>query len=183
MIKDQCNNCMKQMSMTCTHQIIFNGSPCQDYVRRFDLAKHKDKNIQQVEEAQSVATNSVTQTATSTSEESIFKSLFSFKGRIRRTRFWLTNICIVLLMVPYSLAGEDSSNEISDGLALYILLTIIPYAWIIFANIAKRLHDLGKSGWFLLLSYIPIFGWLFDLYVAFAKGQECDNEYGPNPYI
>ena len=161
MIKDQCNNCMKQMSMTCTHQIIFNGSPCQDYAKKFDLVKHKDKNIQQVEEAQSVATNYVTQTPTSTSEDSFFKSLFSFKGRIRRTKYCLTNICMGLLMVPYSLTGEDSSNEISDGLAIYILLTIIPYAWIIFANMAKRLHDLGKSGWLIVLSYIPVLGQLF----------------------
>ena len=183
MIKDQCNNCMKQMSMTCNHQIIFNGSPCQDYAKRFDLVKHKDNVSQPVEETQSIATNSVTQTTTSTSEESFFKTLFYFKGRIRRTKYCLTNICMGLLMVPYSLTGEDSSSEISDGLALYILLTIIPYAWIIFANMAKRLHDLGKSGWFIALSYIPVLGQLFNLYVTFAKGQECDNEYGPNPYI
>lgn len=183
MIKDQCNNCMKQMNMTCTHQIIFNGSPCQDYAKRFDLVKHKEKEIHPVGEIRSVATNPslATQPITATSEVSFFKSLFSFKGRIRRTRYWLTNICVVLLMTPYSLA-EDSSEELSSVLAIYILLTIIPYIWIIFGNIVKRLHDLGKSGWLMPLSYIPIFGQLFNLYIAFAKGQECDNEYGPNPY-
>ena len=179
MIKDQCNNCMKQMNMTCTHQIIFNGSPCQDYVRRFDLAKHKDNNTPPVEEVQSVVTNPLTQSTTSTSEESFFKSLFSFKGRSRRTAYWCTNIILNLLMAPVSVAGD----EIPDELGIYVLIIIVPYVWILLANYVKRFHDLGRGGWLTAGLIIPIVNIGLIIYLAFFKGQECDNEYGPNPYI
>lgn len=178
MIKDQCNNCMKQMSMTCTHQIIFNGSPCQEYVRKFDLAKHKDKNTQPVEEVQSITTNPVTQPTSSTSEGSFFKSLFSFKGRSRRTAYWCTNIILNLLMAPANLAGD----ELSTGMAIYVLIILIPHSWILLANYVKRFHDLGRSGWLAIGMIIPIVNILLVIYLAFFKGQEYDNEYGPNPY-
>ena len=45
----------------------------------------------------------------------------------------------------------------------------------------RRLHDVGKSGWMLLLAFIPIIGaiWLFVLFVT--EGDMGDNEYGMNP--
>ena len=177
MIKDQCNNCMKQMSMTCTHQIIFNGSPCQDYAKRFDLVKHKEKEIHPVGEIRSVATNYVTQTPTSTSEESFFKSLFSFKGRNRRSTYWFTNIGLVLFMAFIGIIGELSTD--SEFLAVIFL---IPYMWILIANYVKRFHDLGRNGWLTAFLMVPIVNCVLYFYIGFFKGQECDNEYGPNPY-
>lgn len=43
---------------------------------------------------------------------------------------------------------------------------------------ARRLHDIGKSGWFLLLGFIPILGFLVLLY-WFVQPGEGANEYGP----
>ena len=176
MIKDQCNNCMKQMSMTCTHQIIFNGSPCQDYAKRFDLVKHKDNVSQPIEEIQTIVNSSVTLSTTS-SNDSFFKSLFSFQGRNRRSTYWFTNIGLVLFMTLVGIIGELSADS---GFLAAILL--IPYVWILIANYVKRFHDLGRNGWLTAFLMIPIVNCVLYFYLGFFKGQEYDNEYGPNPY-
>lgn len=70
----------------------------------------------------------------------------------------------------------------SEGVAIFTLLILIPSIWIMLATCVKRLHDLGKSGWMALLSLIPIVNFIIGIYMAFFKGEECDNQYGPDPY-
>lgn len=45
----------------------------------------------------------------------------------------------------------------------------------------KRLHDLNKSGWLILLCCVPIIGWIFALYMLFADGTVGPNPYGADP--
>ena len=45
----------------------------------------------------------------------------------------------------------------------------------------RRLHDIGKSGWWYLLSFVPIIGWLAMIYFCVLDSQAGVNEYGPNP--
>jgi uncharacterized membrane protein YhaH (DUF805 family) len=45
----------------------------------------------------------------------------------------------------------------------------------------RRLHDTGRSGWWLLIAFIPILGWLVLLYFYVLDSAPGDNEYGPNP--
>lgn len=45
----------------------------------------------------------------------------------------------------------------------------------------RRLHDIGRSGWWLLFGLIPIIGSFVLLVFAFTKGNERENEYGPAP--
>lgn len=60
---------------------------------------------------------------------------------------------------------------------LYLLAIIIPSI----AVGVRRLHDIGKSGWMMLISLIPLIGgiWLLVLMVTDSNPEE--NEYGPNP--
>src|SRR3954447_6237587 len=98
----------------------------------------------------------------------MFKNPFSFNGRIRRTEyalsviFYIVSYFLVLLIIT-SFAGEETG-------ALYLLL-LIPALWFLWAQGAKRCHDLGKSGWFQL---IPFYGFL----MLFADGEKGDNKYG-----
>ena len=75
-----------------------------------------------------------------------------------------------------------TKNDASMGVLIGMFIITILLAWISFATSIKRYHDLGKSGWFVLLQLIPIIGYAFIIYAAFFKGQEHDNKYGPNPY-
>lgn len=181
MIKDQCNNCKKNLSAACANNIVFDGTPCQDYVKKLDLSKHSSSVasapvVPQYNPQNAQSTNNSQNSANSTT--SIASSIFSFKGRIRRTQYWVTNFVLGLLMAPANFCGDDMPG----GIAVFTLLIFVPWMWVSIANCVKRFHDLGKSGWFTLLLIVPIANIIFGIYAAFFKGEECDNQYGPNPY-
>ncbi|HFB66173.1 MAG TPA: DUF805 domain-containing protein [Aeromonadales bacterium] len=57
----------------------------------------------------------------------------------------------------------------------------MPVFFIMFVFMIRRLNDLDKTGWLSLLTFIPIVGAIFGLYVLFAKGSPGSNSYGPAP--
>lgn len=108
---------------------------------------------------------------------------FQPNGRARRKEFWMYQlfflaIYFVLLIVASILAAlsETLGMLVMLAVALVILGLILPG---ITLNI-RRLHDIGKSGWWLLLSLIP-FGSIVLLVFACLDSQPGDNMYGPNP--
>ena len=109
-------------------------------------------------------------------------SLFSFRGRSRRSRYCLTIFVIVLLDllscgIASIIAGGDES-----GVAVMCLLFQFPLLWMCLANCVKRLHDLGKDGAWVLLALIPLVNLGLAVYLLFFEGEHADNEYGPSPY-
>lgn len=106
----------------------------------------------------------------------MFKSLFSFKGRIPRSEFWGSYFFIfileflnVALLAPF--IGEIFGYQIRFSINLIILIL---FAWVLIALGAKRCHDRGNSGWF---QFIPFYGF----WMLFAKGESGSNEYGADP--
>jgi uncharacterized membrane protein YhaH (DUF805 family) len=53
------------------------------------------------------------------------------------------------------------------------------FAWAKFALAAKRIHDLGKSGWISLVMIIPAFGLIAVIVLLVVRGDDYDNQYGP----
>ncbi|NJO91617.1 MAG: DUF805 domain-containing protein [Chloroflexia bacterium] len=99
----------------------------------------------------------------------MFKKPFSFRGRIRRTEYFLS---IVLVYLAIFIAGNIvQSLSLEEGL---IIIFIIPIYWFIFAQGAKRCHDRGNSGWFQIIPF-------YNLWMLFADSEIGENEYGPNP--
>ena len=100
----------------------------------------------------------------------MFKTPFSFKGRIRRTEYGISAIIhtIFVLLGRVLLISESDAADI-----LYILL-LIPSSWMVYAQGAKRCHDIGKSGWWQILPF-------FVFVMLFRDGDEGLNEYGSNP--
>ena len=82
------------------------------------------------------------------------------------------------MVVPIQKSFPSTVNAGSS----FTLIFIVPVAWIALANNVKRFHDLGKSGWWVLGLCIPIVNLLIAIYLGFFKGEECDNQYGPDPY-
>lgn len=114
----------------------------------------------------------------------VLKNFANFKGRARRKEYWMFGLfyyLIFLLMVfldnmlGITLDGIDS-GPLSIG---YLLLMIVPSLSVL----VRRLHDVGKSGWWMLILFVPIIGgiWLFILLVTDSKLEE--NEYGKNPKL
>jgi uncharacterized membrane protein YhaH (DUF805 family) len=70
------------------------------------------------------------------------------------------------------------------GPSPYGYITILYYFFILIPSLAvfvRRLHDVGKSGWFILISLIPLVGAIWLLVLVLTDSDTGDNEYGPNP--
>lgn len=103
------------------------------------------------------------------------KQYATFTGRARRTEFWMFALANFLIAILIGLIGFILNTDILSS--LYSLLVLVP-------NIAvavRRLHDIGKSGWFYLVALIPIIGWIWLLILFCQDSQPGGNEYGPNP--
>lgn len=109
---------------------------------------------------------------------------FQFTGRSRRREFWmftLFNIPFLFIAILLdNLLGTTSPNlELPIG-----FLTISYYCFIFIPSISvtvRRLHDIGKSGWYYLISFIPFIGGILMIAAMCIEGQQHTNQWGPNP--
>lgn len=99
----------------------------------------------------------------------MFKNPFSFNGRIRRLEYGLS--CLIYIIVALAFDFTIYGNKITSVL---LILILIPLAWFLIAQGAKRCHDRGNSGWYQLIPF-------YALWMLFADGDPGNNEYGPNP--
>ncbi len=100
----------------------------------------------------------------------MFKNPFSFEGRIRRLEYGLAFIIYMVCYVVFLFTAET----VGGNAALIGLLFVIPAVWFLWAQGAKRCHDLGKSGWWQI---IPFYGF----FLLFKNGEPGMNSYGSNP--
>ena len=105
---------------------------------------------------------------------------FSSTGRISRKTYWVATLPLFVLSVVTELL-EGSVVTSGDDVVLS-LITLLAVAIPSFMLSIKRLHDRGKSGWFVLIGLIPVFGplWLF-VELGFFSGTIGSNLYGPDP--
>ncbi|AUC84265.1 DUF805 domain-containing protein [Polaribacter sp. ALD11] len=105
-----------------------------------------------------------------------------FNGRARREEYWMfvlfnAIVSILLVAVFGGIAAVLESPGILFISYIYFLGTFIPSL----ALTVRRLHDVGKSGWFLLIGVIPLIGsiWLLVLYCT--DSENGTNQWGENP--
>ncbi len=100
----------------------------------------------------------------------------NFKGRARRKEYWmfvLFNMIFVFVVaiIDYLLGTFPLIYGI------YLLAVIIPSL----AVFVRRLHDIGKSGWWFFVGLIPIIGAIWLLVLLCTDGNPGENSYGPSP--
>jgi uncharacterized membrane protein YhaH (DUF805 family) len=112
----------------------------------------------------------------------VLKQYADFNGRARRKEYWmfaLFNFIFTIVAIILDYALDLTAGELPYGVIyfLYTLAVFIPSL----AVVVRRLHDVGKSGWMILIPLIPLIGsiWLFILLVTDSKPGE--NQYGQNP--
>jgi len=107
-----------------------------------------------------------------------------FSGRLGRLGFLLCAFYILLFMaVPTGIALLNRGNTAAN--IIVVLWGIIGSLLAILAGLSsgiRRWHDLNKSGWFLLLSLIPIVGWITIIIQLFIPGTKGPNNYGPEDH-
>ena len=119
----------------------------------------------------------------------MFKSPFSFNGRIRRIEYflsWLLGGAVTAIAfwlgVGTSLIGASQNSGSGFGIGVLIgFAALIGGIWFTIAQDVKRLHDVDKSGWLVVLLLIPIVNFILGLYMLFADGTVGPNRYGNDP--
>lgn len=105
-----------------------------------------------------------------------WKNYVNFQGRARRKAYWM----FVLFNFIVAIIASIVDNVLGAGgiiSGLYGLAIFLPGL----AIGVRRLHDIGKSGWWLLIALIPIVGFIVLLVFAVTDSQPGENQYGPNP--
>jgi uncharacterized membrane protein YhaH (DUF805 family) len=110
----------------------------------------------------------------------VLKKYAEFNGRARRMEYWYFFLFNFLIMVGLIMIGGAMGSS-SGGILynLYSLAVLIPGI----AVGIRRLHDTNRSGWFLLIGFIPVIGWLILIYFFAQDGDASENQYGPNPKL
>ena len=98
--------------------------------------------------------------------------LFSFKGRINRTKYWGMHLLIVVVTVLVFLTCANINNTAVSALLFFY---VIFGGWVTLAVNVKRWHDLDKSGWSELTRIVAFFE------LGFRKGTSGPNRFGPDP--
>lgn len=103
-----------------------------------------------------------------------------FSGRARRREYWtfvLVNCLIAMLLLILGLAFGEDSPASNIMVTIFYLIMLVPNLSVS----VRRLHDIGKSGWYMFLSLIPLIGSLLLLVWSFMDSEPDENQYGENP--
>ena len=123
--------------------------------------------------------------------KSVFSKYATFSGRARRSEFWwfvlanwvVSSVVYAVTVGPTVVPSMSNNGETvavgasSSVYGLYSLALFLPAL----AVAVRRMHDVSKSGWYLLMALIPLIGWIFPLVAAVKEGDTGPNGYGPDP--
>lgn len=88
------------------------------------------------------------------------KQYFTFKGCAMRTEFWIVMlIASIIVLIPAFLFFEPYSHEAKEYVNVAVLVTLWPVA----AVQIRRWHDRNKSGWWILINFVPFIGFFWVL--------------------
>lgn len=112
------------------------------------------------------------------------KRYADFQGRSRRKEYWMFQLGVflayiaaaVLFAILVAALGETASGIVAMLLLLVVLGILVPAI----AVTVRRLHDQDKSGWWILINFIP-FGGIVLLVLMCLEGTNGTNQYGPDP--
>lgn len=112
----------------------------------------------------------------------VLKQYADFSGRARRKEYWM----FVLFNMIFAIVAMILDNVLGiamEGIGygplygLYVLAMLIPGL----AVAVRRLHDVGKSGWMILIALIPLIGSIWLLVLMVTDSNAGENQYGQNP--
>ncbi len=112
----------------------------------------------------------------------VFRKYAVFSGRARRKEYWFFVLFNILATIALAIIdGITGTYNPTAGMGLlgviYAIAVVIPSFSVLF----RRLHDTGRSGWWLLILLVPLIGVLVLLYFLVLDSQEGENDYGPSP--
>jgi len=101
----------------------------------------------------------------------VLQNYAGFEGRARRKEYWM--FFLFNMLISYGLQILAVATDTPVLMFLYVLYAL----GVLIPSIAvgiRRMHDVGKSGWFIIVPF-------YNLYLACTEGDHLDNQYGRNP--
>ncbi|MER7901141.1 DUF805 domain-containing protein [Streptomyces sp. NPDC096046] len=105
----------------------------------------------------------------------VLKKYAVFSGRARRQEYWMFTLFSVIISVVLAIIDAVIGSNIL-GL-IYSLAVLLPSLGVA----VRRLHDTGRSGWWILIALIPLVGAIVLIVFLASEGKQEPNKYGPNP--
>jgi uncharacterized membrane protein YhaH (DUF805 family) len=112
-----------------------------------------------------------------------FKQYFDFRGRARRKEYWYFSLFLIIFSIIADWSARILGMLVGSYkvyLVLYVLFCIATLIPSISVSV-RRLHDIGRRGWWLLLCLVPIIGWIWLIVWACFDSKKGENKWGHNP--
>lgn len=108
-----------------------------------------------------------------------FRKYAVFSGRSNRSEYWSFVLVWALIYISGAIVLRVDFPDVIGGMIwvaymVYLFATLIP--WL--ALTVRRLHDTGRSGWWFLIYFIPLIGWLILLVFMCLRSEPRTNKYG-----
>jgi uncharacterized membrane protein YhaH (DUF805 family) len=107
-----------------------------------------------------------------------------FDGRARRKEYWMFFLVNLIISVLFGFATGFIGGMLGLPNTLVTMIALVYSLAVLLPGLAvgvRRLHDTGRSGWWLLIALIPILGALILLFFSVQDSEPGSNSYGPNP--
>lgn len=107
-----------------------------------------------------------------------FARYVDFKTRSTRSQYWWWTLWMILL--SFAAAVIDGMLTLGDSGPVNLLVSLATLLPSLAVGI-RRLHDIGRSGWWFLIVFVPIVGWIVLIVFYCTKTQEQANQWGMPP--
>ena len=108
----------------------------------------------------------------------VLNNYADFSGRARRTEYWMFQLFNILILIALAIVAVVLDSKVGYvPVLLYALVVLIPAI----AVAVRRLHDTDRSGWWILIDFVPIVGPIILLVFLVLPGDPAENQYGPDP--
>ena len=112
----------------------------------------------------------------------VLKKYATFGGRARRKEYWMFFLFNIIFAIAATVI--DNVLGLNIGMLPYGFIYLIYMLAMLLPGIAvtvRRLHDIGKSGWWVFISFVPLIGGIWLLILVCKEGTLGPNEYGSDP--
>ena len=103
------------------------------------------------------------------------KQYVDFSGRARRKEYWMFALMNAIIAAALIIIDAGLGDEVLQS--VYSLVVFLPSL----AVGVRRMHDIGKSGWWLLIGLIPLIGSIWLIVLACQDSEPGANRWGANP--
>ncbi|WP_103535919.1 DUF805 domain-containing protein [Streptomyces sp. SM11] len=107
----------------------------------------------------------------------VLKNYAGFSGRARRKEYWMFALISFVISLVLSIIGGLIGTDFLSY--IYTVAILVPAL----AVGVRRLHDTGRSGWWLLIALVPLVGAIVLIVFLASEGKPETNQYGVNPKL